>query len=275
MAQFAEDRACRHAQAAEAHHAVAAGEAGVQRVQIAVDVDAGRRHFGQKHRRAGARHHRHDDGERRAFGTGGEPLEAADDVVISVGDGVCLQHRRVRAGARRRFGHAEAGADLAGRQRSQPALLLRRRRHRFEQVHVALVGGEDVQRHGAQHRVAGFLERDGAPTVRQPEATVLGADMRRQQSGTPRAADQFGTQRFLRAMRAQARVALERDHLLGDEAADLRLQCAQRLGDAEVHFSLPACCRATCVRRRPMRPAAAGRAPRPGPTWRPMTPLRV
>ena len=53
--------------------------------------------------------------------------------------------------------HAEGGADFAGEQRSQPALLLRRRPVVEEHLHVAAVGGvavEDLRReHAPSHRL--------------------------------------------------------------------------------------------------------------------------
>ncbi len=103
---------------------------------------------------------RHDDRDRRAFRARDEPLAAVDHVVVAVARGGGLQHARVGACAGRRLGHAEARADRAGGERPQPALLLRRRGDRFEQMHVALVGRGDVQRDRTERRIARFLEDD-------------------------------------------------------------------------------------------------------------------
>ena len=55
----------------------------------------------------------------------------------------------------------------------QPAFLLRRRRHRLEQMHVAFVGREDVERERAERRVAGFLENDCLGVVVEAEPAVF------------------------------------------------------------------------------------------------------
>ena len=69
---------------------------------------------------------RHDDRELGADRAGDQPFLAVDDEVAAVAAASRgrQQHRRVGAGARRRLGHHEARADLAGGQRPQPFLLL-------------------------------------------------------------------------------------------------------------------------------------------------------
>ena len=63
---------------------------------------------------------------------------------------------------------------VAARQRPQPAFLLFVRGDGFQQMHVALVGREDVHRDGAEQGIAGFLEHDGLADVVQAEAAVFG-----------------------------------------------------------------------------------------------------
>jgi len=87
---------------------VATREATVHRVDLALDHDAWLVHVGQEHGRGPVLHARHDDREARADGARDEPLDSVDYVVVAVTDGSGLKHLGVGAGARRRFGHAEA-----------------------------------------------------------------------------------------------------------------------------------------------------------------------
>ena len=119
--------------------------------------------------------------KRRAFGTGDEPLAAADDVVVAFPARRRRQHRRVGPGARRGLGHAEAGADLARRQRPQPALLVCGLRDRFEQMHVAFVRRKNVERNRTERRVARLFEGNRPAEVRQRQAAVLARHVRGQQ----------------------------------------------------------------------------------------------
>ena len=94
-----------------------------------------------------------------------------------------LQRVRIGAGARMRFGHAEAGAHVPGSQRRQVLLLLLRGADEFKHVHVALVRCHAVQGGGADRGVTGFLE-DGRPVLqRQPLAAVLHRHVRREDPG--------------------------------------------------------------------------------------------
>ncbi len=135
---------------------VATGKTAVEALHRPLDDDARRIHGRQKHGRAGVVGLGHDDGKRGAFGTGDEPLAAVDLVVIAIPAGGGGQHRRVRPGPRRRLGHAEARTDFSRGKRTQPSLLVHGRGDRLEQMHVALVRREDVERNGSERRVAGF-----------------------------------------------------------------------------------------------------------------------
>ncbi|MNK62037.1 hypothetical protein D3C87_812050 [compost metagenome] len=225
----------RHAQAVEAHHAVAAGEAAVECVDLPFDHDLGLVHVGQEHGRRPVFHARHDDREARAGGAGDEPLAPGDHVVVAVAHGHGLHHRRVGAGAGRRLGHAEARAHVAVDERLQPARLLRRRGHHLHQVHVAFVGRVDVERHRTERRVARLLEHDGLVDMRQAQPTVFLRRMRREQAGAACARHQLVAQRLGGAVRILPGVGFERNHLLGDEAARSFLQVELGRGEAEVH----------------------------------------
>ncbi len=216
-----------YAQLLEPDDAVPAGKARVEAAHRPLDDDAGRVHVGQEHRRAGIFGVRHDDRECGAFGAGDEPLASVDHEMIAVTRRGRGEHRRIGPRSRRGLGHAEARADRRRRERTQPPLLLRRRCHRFQQVHVPLVGRRHVQRDRAERRVAGFLERHRAPDVRQRESAVFARDVRREQPGRARLVVQRPLQVFRRPVRHAPRVVLERDDLAGDECAYARLQVAQ------------------------------------------------
>ena len=84
LAHFAEDRIGRHAQPIEAHDAMAAGEALVERVHRCARPRCPPHscRTGTSSRRR--RRLRHDDREGRAVGAGDEPLAAIDHVVVAV-----------------------------------------------------------------------------------------------------------------------------------------------------------------------------------------------
>ena len=106
----------------------------------------------------------------------------------------------------------------------------------FEQVHVALVRGADVERDAAEQGVAGLLEHDGLADVRQAEAAIFDADMRGEQAGVGGEPVQLAFQLVAGAVGALAGVVLERDHLVTDEIARPDLQILQFRREREVHF---------------------------------------
>ena len=81
--------------------------------------------------------------------------------------------RGVRPRARRRLGHREGRPLLPAGQRGQEPLALGPDGHLLEQVHVALVGGVDVDRHRSEQRPTGRLEHRCA--VRHPQAEAARA----------------------------------------------------------------------------------------------------
>ena len=226
LAELAQDLGGRYAAALEHHGGMAAREAGIDGIDDAFDADAGYVHVGEEHRRAAtlafdARHH---DREAGAFGPGDEPLAAIDHVVIAFQARRGLEQRRVGARTGAGLGHAKAGANLAAGQRHQPALLVLLGRHRFEQMHVAFVGCGAIQCQRPEHRVARLFEHHRAADVREPEAAVRGADMRRQQAGATRQRVELAPQLVARPVRGQPRVLLERNDLLAHELGG---SCAQ------------------------------------------------
>ena len=93
------------------------------------------------------------------------------------------QRGRVGAGARGGLGHREARPHRPLGQRPQVALLLLGRRDRLEQVHVALVGGGDVEGERAEQRPARLLEDDGPSAHVEALPAVLRCDVRREDAG--------------------------------------------------------------------------------------------
>ncbi|MNO81803.1 hypothetical protein D3C76_730570 [compost metagenome] len=234
FADFAQHVAGRYPQVFEAQYRMAAGETAVERVHHALQDETRAVGIGEEHGGAAVFHARHDDGEAGAFKAGDQPLGAVDDVVVAVTHGSGGHQRRVGAGTVR-LGHGEAGADVALHQRAQPALLLLRRGDHFHQVDVALVGGVDIHRGRAEGRVTGLLEDHRLTHVRQPEPAHFGRGMRRQQTVGAGLLDQLLAQFGVGTVRGLPRVALHRDDLFGDEAADLGLQGKQFVRHGEIH----------------------------------------
>jgi len=108
-------------------------------------------------------------------------------------------------------------------------------RDHFEQMHVAFVGREDIQRVRPQQRVTGLLERDCAPEVRQAEAAEFGRDVRRKNAHLARLRHQFAAERVGRAVLGAARIGLQRDDFARDELADPLLQVPQPGRNREIH----------------------------------------
>jgi len=104
----------------------------------------------------------------------------------------------------------------------------------LEQVHVAFVGREDVERDGSEQRIARLLEGNGASDVRKRHSTVLARDMRRQEPCGASARDQLAAQLLGGAVPGAARIALQRHDLVGDKGADALLQVAQLRCDVEI-----------------------------------------
>ena len=163
----------------------------VERVEHPLDMNAGRVHRRQKHRGAGraagvALVPRHDDGEAGADRAGDQPFLPVDDEIVAVAARRGHQHRRVGAGTRGGLGHHEARADPARGERPQPLFLLALLGDLLEEVHVAFVGGEAVERDRPQRRIAGRLENHGLAAVVEPEPAPFAADMRAKEA-PPRA----------------------------------------------------------------------------------------
>ena len=93
------------------------------------------------------------------------------------------QRGRIRAGAGRRLGHGEAGADVAGGERAQVPLVLGGRADLVQQVHVALVRGGAVHRQRAEQAGAGLFEQHGDVVEREPAAAELLRQLRRPDVG--------------------------------------------------------------------------------------------
>ena len=214
---------------------MAAGKALVHRVHHPGDAYAGLVHVGEEHGRAPILALRHDDGEARADRAGGEPLGALNDIMVAVAGGGGQQRRRVRPGAGRRLGHAEAGPDLPSRQRTQPTLLLLGRGDHLHQVHVALVRRGQVHRQRPEDGVARLLEHDGPADMTQPQPAILLGNMRGEQPGVLRQRIQLPPQLVRRTMPLLPGIALQRDDLVADEGAGAVLQVGQLGRDGEVH----------------------------------------
>ena len=189
---LAQDRFIGHETILEQHFRVAGGKGAVHRVDGAHDCEPGIPGIDQEHcgallprplpwRRGGRA--RHADGERRAGRPADEPLVSVDHPATVHPDRRCLEHRRVRAGAGRRFGHGEARPDLSSRERRQVPRLLLRVGDGGEQVHVALVGRGAVEGLRAQQAVAGLLEHDTATAHVEPQPTEIARDLRSEEAG--------------------------------------------------------------------------------------------
>ena len=216
---------------------MAAGHRFIQRIEYALDADAGRVHRCQEHGRAtlaGACHH---DAELRADRAGDQPLAAVDHPLVA--DAACRGREHVGVGARAAIGlgHQERRADLARGQRLEEALLLFVRGDLVQQVHVALVGRHAVHGHRAEQRVArGAQHRRGLAMIEAVAAPFLG-HLRREQARGPGGGAQFAHQLGARAVWRQPGIGLEGDDDLADETLGARLEVDLTLRASEIGHS--------------------------------------
>ena len=108
----------------------------------------------------------------------------------------------------------------------------------LQQVHVALVGGEDVHRRRTEQGVSGFLEDDCLADVGEAEAAVFEADVRRDQTLGGGQCHQLLTEWLGWAVRGLAVVLLQRNDLVADESPDAALQLLQFGGEGEIHAAI-------------------------------------
>ncbi len=157
---------------------------------------------------------------------GDEPLTAVDPPAARLLCSARGQSGRIRPRSGRGLGHREAGPHLARCQRPQIPLLLLGRRDGLQHVHVALVGGGDVQCQRAEQRVARRLE-DGCASA---HVQAVPAELRRHVRGEePRVLRRLLQPRPHRVTAARGH-ACER-LLLGDDDA------AHELGSVSGEFT--------------------------------------
>ena len=168
----------------------------------------------------------HDDGEPGAVPPVMKALSLREDPASGLAVGGGPQRGRVRPGARRRFGHGEAGANPPRHERAQVALLLLRRAHHRQQVHIALVGRGAVHGQRPQRAVARRLQEQGRGREIGPAATELRGCLRSEHACRPRAVLQPDPERVIDA--GDEGVLLQRDDHTGDEAADLLPEARSR-----------------------------------------------
>ena len=235
LAHLAQHIAGGHAQVVKAQHAVATREAAVHRVHVAFQPNARFVHVCQKHGGRAVFHACHDDGVVGSVGPGDEPFDAVDQVIVAVVHRSGFEHRRVCTRTRVGFGHGKARARQARHLRAQPALFLGRCGHLFHEVDVAFVGRVDVECRRSQVGVPGFFKHHCFGDVAQAQPTHLDRGVGREQARSACAGRQLSAQVFRRAVGSVARVALEGDHLFGNE---LPCALAQRRNvgwDVKVH----------------------------------------
>jgi len=97
----------------------------------------------------------------------------------------------------------------------------------LEEVHVALVGGGDVEGQGSEQGVAGLLEDDGAADVAEAEAAVFVGDVGGQQAGGAGEGIKLAAQVVGGAVAFLARIGLTGKDLVADEGAGAELQVEQ------------------------------------------------
>ena len=225
------------AQIVDGDDAVAARHGAVDGVEHPLDADGGIGQVAQEQRRAflGLRHH---DADARPVRAGDQRLAARDHPVIAVLAGGRLHHRGVGARAAVRLGHEEGRARAPRRQRTQEVLLLGGRGDLFQQRHVALVGGHDVERDRAEHRIAGGAEDGRDLAVLEAHAAECLAHMRREQPGGAGLFLQLVAEFVRRPVMADARVVLIRDHDIADEGVDARRDLGFALAAGKVDHGM-------------------------------------
>jgi len=227
----------RDAQIVDGDDAVTARHGAVDGVEHPFDADRGIGQIAEKERRAflGLRH---DDADRRPVRAGDEGLAARNDPMIAVLAGGRLHHRGVRARAAVRLGHEEGRARAPRRERAQEVLLLGGRGDLLQQRHVALVGGHDVERDGAEHRIAGGAEDGRDLAVLEAHAAEFFPDMGREQAGGAGLFLQFVAELVRRPVMADARVVLVGDHDIADEGVDARRDLGFALAAGKVDHGM-------------------------------------
>ena len=146
-----------------------------------------------------------------------------------------MEHRRVSTRTGVGLGHGKARTREARHLRSQPALFLCRSGHGFHEVDIAFVGCVDVERGGPQVGVTGFFKHHCFGDVVQAQTPHGLGGVWGEQACSACAGHQFLSQIFGRAVVAVARVALQRDHLFGDELPRAVTQGRYVRWDVEVH----------------------------------------
>ena len=116
---------------------------------------------------------------------GDEPLVAVDHPGVAFLLRARADHVGIGAAAGRGLGHGEGGAHLAVDDGPQPFVLLRRRAHQREQIHVAVVGRGAVERERPEDRTIRFLVHRGPADDRQRHAAVRLRRLRRPQALGP------------------------------------------------------------------------------------------
>ena len=221
-ARLTQHRIVGHEQVPQPDVAVPADRARVDGAHPAPDLPAGVVRVDQEHGGAlggaGPLGPGHDDREPG-------PVRARDELLVTVqhpaavrAPGGGAQRGRVRAGARRRLGHREAGPHLARHERAQVALLLPGRAGHRQQVHVPLVGRGAVGGQRAQRAVSGLLQQQGRGREVGPAPAELRGRLRSQHPRRPRRVLQPDPQRVINA--GDERLLLQRNHRAGDEIAN-------------------------------------------------------
>ena len=174
---------------------------------------------------------------RGAVGAGDEPFAAAHDVAVVALLRARQHHAGIGAGAGRRLGHHEGRAHLALDDGAEEFLLLLGRADLAEQVHVAVVGRHAIDGERAEDRARGFLvERRPGDDGKRHAAEFLGR-LRRPQAGRFRLLA-HGLKTGVRDVLVVGeifRIGLQRQHVLGDEAARAQAQVFDFGGEGEVH----------------------------------------
>src|SRR5215471_14295846 len=201
-------------------------------------------HRRQEHCRAGgaaviAVVARHDDAEAGADRAGYQPFAAVDDKILAVPARGCQQHRRICPGAWRWLGHHEARADLARGKRSQPPLLLVFPGDGLEEVHIAFVGCEAIERDRPQRRVPGGFEHDRLAAMIETEPAPFAAGMWAEKPRLTPQRNKLAPQRLAQPVRSLPGVALIGQHFLAHEALGAFLQLEELVGERKVHWPAP------------------------------------
>ena len=172
---------------------------------------------------------------------GDEPLVAVDHPGVAFLLRAGADHGGIGAAAGCGLGHGEGGAHFAVDDRPQPSLLLRRRSHQREQIHIAIVRRGAIERERPEDRAVRLLIHRRPADDRQRHAAERLGRLRRPQARRFRLRLHLckHIEADVLVLVVVCHVGFERQHVLVDEAARAPPDIFDLGREREVHGAYP------------------------------------